>query len=123
MTDGLPALCLATDPIDSDVMRRPARGPFERITNPSFLVTMFLVGFLTAGVAFAVFLSALKAGTVEMARTHAFTALVYAELFRSFGNRSETKPFGASRYYPISISFSLWPFHLDCKFGATTTPC
>ena len=92
VTDGLPALCLATDPIDPDVMKRHPRRRSERITNRSFLQTMFLTGFLTAGVSFAVYLYVLKTGTVEMARTHAFALLVFAELLRSFGCRSETKP-------------------------------
>lgn len=92
VTDGLPALCLATDPIDPDVMKRQPRPPSERLTNRSFLGTMFLTGFLTAGVAFAVYLYSLRTETVEMARTHAFAVLVFAELLRSFGARSETKP-------------------------------
>ena len=92
VTDGLPALCLATDPIDPDVMKRQPRRRSERITNRSFLRTMFLTGFLTAGVAFTVYLYVLKTGTPETARTYAFAVLVFAELLRSFGARSETKP-------------------------------
>jgi Ca2+-transporting ATPase len=91
VTDGLPALCLATDPIDPDLMKRTPRPRNERITSGSFLSMMFLTGFLTAGVSFAVFLYGLKTETVEMARTHAFAALVFAELLRSFGARSETR--------------------------------
>ena len=92
VTDGLPALCLATDPIDSDVMKRPPRLPYERLTNRSFIRTMLLTGFLTAGVAFAVYFYSLKTQSVEVARTQSFTVLVFAELLRSFGARSETKP-------------------------------
>ena len=92
VTDGLPALCLATDPIDPDVMKHQPRHQSERITNRSFLRTMFLTGFLTAGVAFVVYLYMLKTGTPETARTYAFAVLVFAELMRSFGARSETKP-------------------------------
>ncbi len=92
VTDGLPALCLATDPIDPDVMKRHPRPPSERITDRSFLRTMFFTGFLTAGVAFVVFIYILRTGTAETARTYAFTVLVFAELLRSFGARSETKP-------------------------------
>ena len=92
VTDGLPALCLATDPIDPDVMKRPPRRRSERITDPSFLRTMALTGFLTAGVAFAAYYHALKAGDTATARTSAFAVLVFAELLRSFGGRSETKP-------------------------------
>ena len=92
VTDGLPALCLATDPIDPDVMKRRPRRRSERITNRSFLRTMAFTGFLTAGVAFAVYFYVLKTGTTETARTYAFAVLVFAELLRSFGARSETKP-------------------------------
>jgi len=92
VTDGLPALCLATDPIDSDVMKRHPRHRAERLTDHSFLRTMGLTGFLTAGLAFAVYLYVLKTGTLETARTYAFAVLVFAELLRSFGARSSTKP-------------------------------
>jgi P-type Ca2+ transporter type 2C len=92
VTDGLPALCLATDPIDPDVMKRHPRRRSERITNRSFLRTMFLTGFLTAGVAFTFYIYVLQAGTTETARTYAFAVLVFAELWRSFGARSASKP-------------------------------
>ena len=92
VTDGLPALCLATDPIDPDVMKRQPRPRSESIADRAFLRTMFFTGFLTAGVSFAVYLYALKTQTAEIARTHAFAVLVFAELLRAFGARSETKP-------------------------------
>jgi Ca2+-transporting ATPase len=92
VTDGLPALCLATDPIDGDVMQRPPRPREERMTNRSFVVTMLLTGALTAGVSMAVYLYMLRVNSVETARTYAFAVLVFAELLRSFGARSETRP-------------------------------
>ncbi|WP_020160992.1 cation-translocating P-type ATPase [Methylobacter marinus] len=69
VTDGLPALCLATDPIDPDVMKRQPRPRSERITTPDFLRAMGFTGLLTAGVAFAVYLYTLKTETTETART------------------------------------------------------
>jgi len=92
VTDGLPALCLATDPIDPEVMKRHPRRQSESITNRSFFRTMVLTGLLTAGVSFAVYSYVLKIGSLETARTSAFAVLVFAELLRSFGARSETKP-------------------------------
>lgn len=92
VTDGLPAVCLATDPIDDDVMKRPPRSRAESITNSAFLRTMLTTGLLTAGVAFAVYYYALKSSSVAEARSQAFATLVFAELFRAFGARSETKP-------------------------------
>jgi len=120
VTDGLPALCLATDPIDPDVMKRHPRRRSERITDRSFLRTMCLTGFLTAGVAFAVYLYVLKKGNPETARTCAFAVLVFAELLRSFGGRSETKPVWRIPFFTninlaivVSVSFGLqvWSQH------------
>ena len=120
VTDGLPALCLATDPIDPDVMKRHPRRRSERITDRSFLRTMGLTGFLTAGVAFAVYLYVLKTGTLETARTYAFAVLVFAELLRSFGARSETKPVWRIPFFTninlaivVAVSFGLqvWSQH------------
>tara|TARA_R110002049_G_scaffold265792_1_gene441935 strand:- start:94 stop:1317 length:1224 start_codon:yes stop_codon:yes gene_type:complete len=120
VTDGLPALCLATDPIDPDVMNRPPRPPSERITNRSFLRTMALTGFLTAGVAFAAYFYSLRTETLEVARTHAFTVLVFAELLRSFGARSETKPVWRISLFTnlnlllvvaASYGFQIWSHH------------
>ena len=120
VTDGLPALCLATDPIDPDVMKRRPRRRFERITDGGFLATMLLTGMLTAGVSFAVYLYGLKTETPELARTHAVAVLVFAELLRSFGARSETKPVWRMALFTninlaivVSVSFGLqvWSHH------------
>ncbi len=92
VTDGMPAVALVTDPVDPDVMNRNPRPRLDRITNRSFLRTMVTTGFLTAGVAFTVYVVMLQSHAVEIARTYAFTVLVFAELLRSFGARSETKP-------------------------------
>ena len=122
ITDGLPALCLAADPVDSDVMGRPPRARFERITDRGFLIMMVFTGFLTAGVALAVFFYVLKTGTLASARTQAFTVLVYAELFRSFGNRSATKPIwhipflsNLNLVMVVAVSFGLqvWSHHSE----------
>src|SRR5204862_281161 len=83
---------VTADPIDPDVMKQRPRARHERITDGSFLSTMFLTGILTAGVSFAVYFYGLRSETPELARTHAFAALVFAELLRSFGGRSETRP-------------------------------
>ncbi len=91
VTDGLPALCLATDPIDPTVMKRKPRRREEQITDRGFVALMIATGLLTSGVALTVYLYSLGRFSQEMARDHAFTALVYAELLRSFGARSETR--------------------------------
>ena len=81
---------------------------------------MFFTGVLTAGVAFAVYYYAMKVGTAETARTYAFAVLVFAELLRSFGARSETKPVWRISLFTninlvivVAISFGLqvWSHH------------
>jgi Ca2+-transporting ATPase len=120
VTDGLPALCLATDPIDPDIMKRHPRHRSEWITDRGFLRTMFFTGFLTAGVAFAVYFYVLQSGTTETARTYAFAVLVFAELLRSFGARSETKPVWRISLFTninlvivvaITFCFQVWSQH------------
>ena len=131
VTDGLPALCLATDPIDPEVMKQRPRARHERITDSGFLHTMFLTGILTAGVSFAVYFYALRTETPELARTHAFAALVFAELLRSFGARSETRPIWRMNFLTnfnllvvVAVSFGLqvWSHHsaLLAKFLKTS---
>jgi hypothetical protein len=58
-------------------MKRRPRGRSERITDRSFLGTMILTGFLTAGVSFAVYLYGLKTETEGTRPTHAFAVLVF----------------------------------------------
>jgi len=130
VTDGLPALCLATDPIDADVMKQPPRSRNERITDGGFLGTMFLTGLLTAGVSLTVYLYALKHESLEMARTHAFAALVFAELLRAFGARSETRPLWRMNHLSnlnliavVAISFCIqvWSHHNAMLAGFLNT--
>ncbi|TAJ21601.1 MAG: cation-translocating P-type ATPase [Planctomycetota bacterium] len=92
VTDGLPALCLATDPIDRDVMAERPRRRTDSITDRGFVGHVLLTGLLTAGVTLGVYAYSLEHFDVELARAHAFATLVYAELLRSFGARSFTKP-------------------------------
>ena len=89
-TDGLPALALATDPIDPDVLTRPPRRQDAQLLDWAFLQRTALIGFLTAGVTLIVFAYEFYAdSSLAQARNAAFSTLVIAELLRSFGARSE----------------------------------
>ena len=114
ITDGLPALCLATDPIDAGVMKRPPRHRLESIADRPFLMTMLFTGFITAAITFAVYLYVLKMQNPAMARSYAFTVLVFAELLRAFGARSEFTPVwriplrtNLNLVFVIAVSFGL----------------
>lgn len=93
VTDGLPALCLASDPISSEVMCNKPRPRNQRLADRKFIVSVILPGTLTAACAMVAFLYGyLLVGNAEKGTTYAFAALVFAELLRSFGARSETEP-------------------------------
>ena len=92
---------------------------------------MFLTGVLTAGVSFAVYVYFSRTGTTEMARGYAFTVLVFAELLRSFGVRSESKsiwriPFFSNPNLVIVVAVSLglqvWSQHNAILGGFLKTP-
>ena len=120
VTDGLPALFLAADPAPPGVMERSPRPRNAAFIDRAFVGTMMLTAFLTAGVALGVYLYGLKYHDETTARTHAFAALVFAELLRSFGARSETVPIwrmgwrdNAMLLVVVAASFALqlWTHH------------
>ncbi|MBX7210754.1 MAG: cation-translocating P-type ATPase [Verrucomicrobiaceae bacterium] len=92
VTDGLPALCLATDAIDPDVMRRRPRARTEGMMDRAFLVRMVIGDIATVTVCFGIFIWARHTSGLDVARSMTFTALAFCELCKSFSFRSETKP-------------------------------
>ncbi len=92
VTDGLPALCLAADPIDPDVMDRAPRKRSANIADRSFFTSVLITGSLTAFISLSVYIYMLNTSSASEARTYTFAVLVIAELLRSFGARSAVKP-------------------------------
>ena len=92
VTDGLPALALATDPVDPDVLARPPRHPEANLLDRRALGHITLLGGLTAVTTLGAFgWEWLVGGDIRHARDAAFTVLVMAELLRSLGARSSTR--------------------------------
>jgi Ca2+-transporting ATPase len=91
VTDGLPALALAVDPKAPDLMERRPRRPDEPFLTPRRLRLLFGQGLLIALLALAVFAYSLdgRDGDLQRARTLAFTAMVFAQLFHAFNCRSD----------------------------------
>ena len=97
LTDSAPALALGVDPPPDDVMRRPPRGPGDRIIDRDMWIGIVWVGLVMA-VATLVALDLRlpgglvgDGGDVEAARTMAFTTLVLAQLFNCFNARSDRR--------------------------------
>lgn len=92
MTDGLPALALATDSLQEDVLSQPPRSPQSHIIDRGFIAWVGLTGALTASVALSAFGYGIWQGfDLPHARNLCFFVLVVAELLRSFGARSLTR--------------------------------
>lgn len=107
-TDGLPALALAVDPPEPDLMRRKPRNPRTGIfTRP--VVSLMLVGGLWSGaVNLGLFAWLLSSGRgLEESMTLTFISLVLIQFFKAYNFRSDrhsllNKPF-ANRWLNYAI--------------------
>ncbi len=101
LTDTGPALAMGVDPTTEDVMARRPRRLTEKVIDGRMWRDVVLVGlvmalasltaldlFLPGGLVHAE--SLVGAGSLDVARTAAFTVLVLCQLFNAFAARSET---------------------------------
>lgn len=115
VTDGLPALALATDPVDPNVLKRAPRRSDSELLDREFMLRTLFTGILTAAVALGVFVWEFQVrNDLDQARDAAFTALVIAELLRAFGARSaeltvwQLGVFSNTRLFlVVTVSFTL----------------
>ena len=94
LTDSAPALALGVDPPPPDVMRRPPRSATARVIDREMRAAILWIGTVTAVVSLAALDLRLDggflggSGSIDEARTMAFTTLVVAQLFNCFNARS-----------------------------------
>ena len=88
VTDTFPALALALEPAEPDVMRRPPRDPDEAILSPRFVKAMAWYAGLITLATLAAYLWSLESTTPERAVTIAFMTLALAQLFHLGNARS-----------------------------------
>jgi Ca2+-transporting ATPase len=89
-TDGLPALALAVDPPEDDIMEQPPRNPRTGIFTPSVVRLMLLGGAWSAITNLALFVGARHLGYAnETAMTMTFISLVLIQFFKAYGYRSD----------------------------------
>ncbi|MEX0726433.1 MAG: calcium-translocating P-type ATPase, SERCA-type [Planctomycetaceae bacterium] len=89
VTDGLPALALAMEPPEPDLMRRRPRRSSEPMLSWSLGSVVIGQGLLLAAVGLAAFgFGYQQESDLNRARTMTFCVVVYAELFRALASRS-----------------------------------
>jgi Ca2+-transporting ATPase len=91
VTDGFPALALAVDPKDPDVMTRPPRDPQAPLLDRRRFITVCVQGVVMAAATLAVFGIALSImnDEVTFARTMTFTTLVLVQFLHAFTCRHD----------------------------------
>lgn len=85
ITDTFPALSLAFEPADRDIMQRPPRAPDAGILSTPFIIAIFTYGALITGVTLIAFF---WAATPENRVTMAFMTIALAQIFHLANARS-----------------------------------
>lgn len=94
VTDGAPALALANEKGDPDIMEQPPRPAKEPIINRHMRLGIFVQSIAITAVTLAAFYIGLASDThYQFAETMAFVTLSVSELLRAYTARSE--------YYPL----------------------
>ncbi len=133
-TDGLPALALAVDPSDPDLMHRKPRNPKTGIFTRPVVSLMLVGGLWSTLVNLALFLWAMNSGReLREAMTMTFVSLVLIQFFKAYNFRSDRhsvmrKPF-ANKWLNLAILWELLllaviiyvPF-LQSPFGTYSLP-
>jgi magnesium-transporting ATPase (P-type) len=110
LTDTAPALAMGVDPPPDDVMSRPPRRLTDRVIDAEMQVGVVFVGFVMAVATLLTIDIDLPGGmieghgTLQEARTLAFTTLVLAQLFNCFNSRSDR----VSAFHHLFTNRLLW---------------
>jgi Ca2+-transporting ATPase len=111
-TDGLPALALAVDPPDPDLMQRRPRDPRAGVFTRPVVTLLICGGLWSALVNFGLFGGLLAAGRpLEEAMAMTFVSLVLIQFFKAYNYRSDRhsvlrRPF-ANRWLNLAITWEV----------------
>jgi Ca2+-transporting ATPase len=111
-TDGLPALALAVDPPEPDLMQRPPRDPHAGIFGPRVVALMLVGGAWSMLVNIAMFAWSLHSGRpLAEAMTLTFVSLVMIQFLKAYCYRSDhasvlQRPF-ANRWLNLAVTWEV----------------
>ena len=112
-TDGFPAIALAVDPPEGDLMQRPPRDPRTGVFAGPVILLMILGGAWSMVVTLMLFYWGLKSGVGGATATSlTFAALVLIQFLKAYGVRSDRhsvfmRPF-ANRWLNLAIVWELF---------------
>jgi len=111
-TDGLPALALAVDPPENDLMRRPPRDPKSGIFGPRVVALMLIGGAWSMLANIGLFAWALHSGRpLAEAMSMTFASLVLIQFLKAYSYRSDQasvlrRPF-ANRWLNLAVAWEV----------------
>ncbi|HEY7190701.1 MAG TPA: cation-translocating P-type ATPase [Vicinamibacterales bacterium] len=111
-TDGLPALALAVDPPDADLMRRSPRDPRTGVFTRPLVIQLLTAGLWSAIVNVSLFSWLLRSGRpLSEAMAMTFVSLVLIQFFQAYNCRSDRfsilrRPF-ANRWLNAAVAWEL----------------
>ena len=120
VTDTFPALALALEPGDADVMQRPPRNPREALLSRQFLSSVALYGAMITAVTLAAFVMYLD-GPVRQAQTIAFMTLAVAQLLH-LGNARTEEPLAGWKHFSNPYALGAVAFSMVLQLLAIYVP-
>jgi P-type Ca2+ transporter type 2C len=111
-TDGLPALALAVDPPEDDLMRRKPRDPRAGVITRPLVVLLLTGGLWSAAVNLSLFAWLLRSGRpLAEAMAMTFVSLVLIQFFKAYSYRSDRlsvfhRPF-ANRWLNMAVAWEV----------------
>ena len=111
-TDGLPALALAVDPPEADLMKRPPRDPHAGIFGPQVVALMLIGGAWSMIVNIGLFAWSLHSGRpLSEAMALTFVSLVLIQFMKAYSYRSDRvsvlrRPF-ANRWLNAAVAWEV----------------
>lgn len=115
VTDGLPSLALAAEPLDKNILRTSKRPSPRNFFDKRFIVEMLIMGILMTVIGLGIYVYLINSGDSLKARSYAFTVLVFLCMSRSFSCRSEVKTFFQLKpnYYHLLAVAVTFVLHLS----------
>ncbi len=122
LTDTFPALALALEPAEDDVMRRSPLDPRTAILPPRLAWATVGYATLIAGVTLAAFVWALRAGDATRAGTIGFMTLALAQIFHLGNARSRRAVLAPRRALRNRYALAAVAVAIGLQILAATTP-